>query len=50
MAHQLEILELIKSLNETEGVTIIMVLHDFNQAMAYVDTVYVMGQKNNLEF
>lgn len=44
VAHQLEILELIKSLNETEGVTIIMVLHDLNQAMAYADTVYVMDK------
>lgn len=42
LSHQLEILELIKTLNETEDVTILMVLHDLNQAIRYSDRVYVM--------
>lgn len=42
LSHQLEVLELIKSLNKTENVTILMVLHDLNQAIRYSDRVYVM--------
>ncbi len=42
LSHQLEILELVKHLNETENVTILMVLHDLNQAIRYSSRVYVM--------
>ncbi|MFC4321238.1 ABC transporter ATP-binding protein [Litchfieldia salsa] len=35
MAHQLEILELLKTLNETQNRTIIMVLHDLNHAARF---------------
>lgn len=42
LAHQLEVLELVKSLNEKENVTILLVLHDLNQAIRYSDRVYVM--------
>ncbi len=35
MAHQIDVLELLRDLNKTEGRTIIMVLHDLNQACRY---------------
>lgn len=37
LAHQIEILELLRSLNVTHGRTIVMVLHDLNQAAQYAD-------------
>ena len=33
MAHQLEVLNLLKKLNEEEGRTIVMVIHDLNHAL-----------------
>jgi iron complex transport system ATP-binding protein len=44
MAHQLEILELLKRLNEEENRTIVMVLHDINQAVRFSD--YICALKN----
>lgn len=35
IAHQLEVLELLAELNRTDGRTIVMVLHDLNQAARY---------------
>jgi iron complex transport system ATP-binding protein len=40
--YQLEILELVKELNEVQGLTIVMVLHDINQAIRYSDHIIVM--------
>jgi len=40
--HQIEILELVKTLNRTHGLTIVMVLHDMNQAIRYSDHIIVM--------
>lgn len=40
--HQLEILELVRRLNESKGITVAMVLHDLNQAMKYSDCLIVM--------
>ncbi|KEK26452.1 ABC transporter ATP-binding protein [Bacillus gaemokensis] len=40
--YQIEILELIKELNEVYGLTIVMVLHDINQAIRYSDHIIVM--------
>ncbi|MFA9456469.1 ABC transporter ATP-binding protein [Halalkalibacter sp. AB-rgal2] len=40
--HQLNILNLITSLNREEGKTVVMVLHDINQALAYADRVIVL--------
>lgn len=37
MAHQMEILDLLYELNQAEGRTIVMVLHDLNQACRYAD-------------
>ena len=40
--HQVEILELVKELNIKEKLTVVMVLHDINQAIKYSDNVIVM--------
>ena len=37
LAHQIEVLDLLYELNQTEGRTIVMVLHDLNQACRYAD-------------
>lgn len=42
ISYQLEILELIKELNITLGLTIIMVLHDLNQAIRYSHKIYTI--------
>ncbi|WP_078379013.1 ABC transporter ATP-binding protein [Sutcliffiella halmapala] len=44
MYHQFEILELVKGLNQQHNVTIVMVLHDLNQAIRYSDYLLVMKQ------
>lgn len=42
--YQVEILKLVKRLNQEYGITIIMVLHDINQAMEYGDIFVGMKQ------
>lgn len=42
ICYQLEVLELVKNLNQRLGLTIIMVLHDINQAARYSDKVFMM--------
>lgn len=42
MAHQLEILELLKKLNKEQERTIVMVLHDLNQAARFADYIIAM--------
>lgn len=44
MAHQLEVLELLQKLNEEYNRTIIMVLHDLNQAARFAD--YIIALKD----
>ncbi|MGN4123813.1 ABC transporter ATP-binding protein [Lysinibacillus sphaericus] len=44
MAHQLEVLDIVKSLNEKHGCTIVMVLHDINHAARYSDHLIAMRQ------
>jgi iron complex transport system ATP-binding protein len=44
MAHQLEVLELLQMLNKEEGKTIIMVLHDLNQAARFSDFLLAMSK------
>ena len=44
LAHQLEVLELLKKLNEGQKTTIIMVLHDLNLASRYSD--YLLAMKD----
>lgn len=42
IAHQLDVMELIQHLNRQFGMTILMVLHDINQASRYSDRLVVM--------
>ncbi|SIS47996.1 ABC transporter ATP-binding protein [Salimicrobium flavidum] len=42
MAHQLEVLELLERLNREEGRTIVMVLHDINQAARFADNIIAL--------
>lgn len=42
IAHQLEVLELCRRLNRDAGRTLVMVLHDLNQAARYADHVIAM--------
>lgn len=42
IGYQLELLELVKSLNKDMETTIIMVLHDLNQAAKYSDMIYIL--------
>jgi len=44
MAHQLEVLELLARLNRDEGRTILMVLHDLNNAARYSHQVITLSQ------
>jgi iron complex transport system ATP-binding protein len=40
--YQIEILRLVKKLNREYGITIVMVLHDINQSIAYSDNIIAM--------
>ena len=40
--YQIELLQLVKQLNEQYGLTIVMVLHDINQALRYSDHIILM--------
>jgi iron complex transport system ATP-binding protein len=42
MAHQIEVLDLLEELNQREGRTILMVLHDINQACRYAHHLVAM--------
>ncbi|MQA12198.1 MAG: ATP-binding cassette domain-containing protein [Pseudonocardiaceae bacterium] len=42
LAHQVEILDLVRRLNSERGVTIVMVLHDLNLAARYADRLVAM--------
>ncbi|MFM1654220.1 ABC transporter ATP-binding protein [Brevibacillus sp. B_LB10_24] len=44
LAHQLEVLELLQKLNVEQGRTIVMVLHDLNQAARFAD--YIIALKD----
>lgn len=44
LAHQMEILDLLYDLNRIQRCTIVMVLHDLNQACRYADQLIVMQQ------
>lgn len=54
--YQVEILKLIQKLNKEYGITIVMVLHDINQAIYYSDEiiglrqgkVHIVGEPNNV--
>ena len=42
MAHQLEVLELLQKLNKEQGRTVVMVLHDLNQAARFADYIIAL--------
>ncbi|NEQ20628.1 MAG: ABC transporter ATP-binding protein [Microcoleus sp. SIO2G3] len=44
LAHQIEVLDLLYDLNQEQGRTIVMVLHDLNQACRYADYLVAMRQ------
>lgn len=44
IAHQLQLLELIHTVNRELGMTIVMVLHDLNQASLYSDKICVISK------
>lgn len=46
ISYQLEVLELVKELNKALGITVIMVLHDLNQAVRYSDRIMVINNGN----
>ncbi|MCC5667007.1 ABC transporter ATP-binding protein [Nostoc sp. CHAB 5784] len=48
LAHQIEILDLLYELNQSQGRTIVMVLHDLNQACRYAD--YLIAVKDGRIF
>jgi iron complex transport system ATP-binding protein len=48
LAHQMEVLDLLHELNQQQGRTIVMVLHDLNQACRYAD--YLVAIKDGQIF
>ena len=42
IAHQLEVMQIIRLINEKFGMTVIMVLHDINHAIEYADEIFVL--------
>lgn len=44
MKHQLEVLSLVRCLNRERAITIVLVLHDLNQAARYADHIFVLKQ------
>jgi iron complex transport system ATP-binding protein len=44
IAHQLEVMNLIESINREYGMTVIMVLHDINHALQYADELVVIKE------
>ncbi len=46
--YQLQILKLIKMLNQKLGITILMVLHDINQALYYSDEIIALSARGTL--
>lgn len=50
LAYQIEVLELIKELNEKLKITVIMVLHDINQAVRYSDMLYLLKEGKIFSF
>ena len=45
IAHQLEVMQIIKQINKNFKMTVIMVLHDINHAMQYSDEIIVLKDK-----
>ena len=45
IAHQLEVMNIIRRVNEEFGMTVIMVLHDINHALQYADELVVIKDR-----
>lgn len=48
ISYQLEILRLVKELNRTLGMGVVMVLHDLSQAMNVSDRIVVLKDRKNM--
>jgi iron complex transport system ATP-binding protein len=46
IAHQLDVMEMLQTINREYGITIVMVLHDLQQAAHYCD--YIIAMKNGI--
>ena len=46
IAHQLEVMQIIRLVNEKYGMTVIMVLHDINHALQYADEIVVLKDRS----
>lgn len=44
IGHQLEVLELVRELNQSQGLTVLMVLHDLNHAASFADHMVVLNE------
>lgn len=44
ISHQVKILDLIKRLNEQDGITVIIILHDLNLASEYCDRLILLKE------
>ena len=44
IGHQLEVLDLVSTLNVARSITVVMVLHDLNQAAQYADRMIVLNE------
>lgn len=49
ISHQLEIMELVRRLNQEENITIVMVLHDINHAARFSDQLLVLKDQHIYE-
>lgn len=50
ICYQLEVLDLVRRLNRELHLTIVMVLHDINQAAAYSDRIFALKDKRCYKF
>lgn len=50
ISHQLEVMELLQKINETYNMTIIMVLHDLQQAASYSDYMIALKQGEIVDY
>jgi iron complex transport system ATP-binding protein len=46
LAHQVQIMDLLEQLRDSEGITVVMVSHDLNLAALYADRLLLMKQGN----
>lgn len=46
LCHQLEVMELLKAVNQEENVTVVMVLHDVNHAAKYSTRLFVLANSS----